>query len=247
MPVNGDPAAPEGDPGQQPEVPLAGNLDPTATVPGPGADSKRPLQAGEGLVLLDFAPSVATVPPDLGGVTVGSRTLATLHNGNFFVGRVKSVAAESCTMRVGDGEVTLMLADVQRFSPLASEDYETLLQGTAGFLRLNNSNRLVGAVLREVADDYIVLQMRSGRITLPRATVGQIVANAESAQDRVAAEADETWLRKMAERALQQRATGTPKKSASSAPPASKSQKPAPAPKATKPAPGKRPSGPARK
>lgn len=70
-------------------------------------------------------------------------------------------------------------------------------------MRLTNSNKLVGGILSQVADDHVVLEFRSNRVILPRTAVGEVVesAGAEGLRFDLSGEEDD-WLRKLAEREL---------------------------------------------
>lgn len=136
-------------------------------------------------------------------VAPGSRAFAQLHNGNYFVGRVKKLAEAAITLRVATGEVTLPRAAVATFTRLGSAEYEELQRVTEGAVRLTNNQRLVGGILSRVADDHVVLEVRSNRVMLPRDSVGQIVNSAAGSDVRLGTTQEEDrWLRSIAAREL---------------------------------------------
>jgi hypothetical protein len=141
--------------------------------------------------------------PTIPAVPAGSKAFAQLHNGNFFIGSVKSANASRLTLRLTSGEVTLPMNDVEQVAALGSSEYEALQKATTGFIRLSNSNRLVGKILRTVNDDNVVLQMKSDRIIVPRAEIGEIVDQADQSLKFSSAADEDQWLRMLAERQLQ--------------------------------------------
>lgn len=139
----------------------------------------------------------------LDGVLPGSRAFAQLHNGNYFIGKVKQIAGETITLRVETGEVTLPTIEIAQLTRLGSNDYEELQRATKGFVRLTNNNRLVGGILSKIADDHVVLEFRSNRVMLPKSAIGEIVSGEEDASVRLGTTSEEdNWLKKIAERAL---------------------------------------------
>lgn len=159
------------------------------------------------------------------GVMPGSRAFAQLHNGNYFIGKVKQVAEETITLRLDTGEVTLAKAEITQLTRLGSTDYDELQKATKGFVRLTNNNRLIGGILSKIADDHIVLEFRSNRVMLPKSAIGEIVSGkAEDGKVRLGTTNEEdNWVRTLAERQLGsgQGATSKkkPKAPASSEPP----------------------------
>ena len=141
------------------------------------------------------------------GMLPGSRAFAQLHNGNYFIGSVKSADRERITLRVGTGEVTLQTAAIAKLTELGSADYDELQKVTSGFVRLTNNNRLVGGILSGIADDHIVLEFRSNRVMLPKSAIGEVVEGDDDATVRLRTTREEDdWLRQLAERQL---GTGT--------------------------------------
>jgi hypothetical protein len=138
------------------------------------------------------------------GVMPGSRAFAQLHNGNYFIGKVKQIAAETITLRVETGEVTLATAEIAQLTRLGTTDYDELQKATKGFVRLTNNNRLVGGILSRIADDHIVLEFRSNRVMLPRSAIGEIVSGTSSVSKvRLGTTTEEdSWIRALAEREL---------------------------------------------
>ena len=210
----------------------------------PPADPSKLLPVGDTMWIGDLAAREQRGTPWL-DVRLGAKAFAQLHNGNFFVGSVKAVAADVLVLKVGTGEVTLSRAEVDKVTPLDSEEYQELQRATTGVLRLSNKNRLVGTILKSVADDNYVLQMRSDRIVVPKSSVDTFV---EQNGDRLkfgTGQDEEAWLREMAARQLRAAATGdssltgfeshTPARAPTPAKPAPAKPTPAPPPKASAP------------
>lgn len=135
------------------------------------------------------------------GVIPGVKAFAQLRNGNFFIGSVKSIDRAQVTLRTSEGEVTLGKAELTRLTGLGSSDFEALQKATDGFVRLTNSNKLVGGILSQIADDHVVLEFRSNRVILPRSAVGEVVAGPQGDGVRLGVTSEEDdWVRKLAER-----------------------------------------------
>jgi hypothetical protein len=143
------------------------------------------------------------------GILPGARAFAQLHNGNFFIGSVKSASSERITLRVDSGEVTLPVEAIARLTELGSVDYEELQRVTSGFVRLRNNNRLVGGILSNIADDHVVLEFRKNRVILPRSLVGEVVQGESESAIRIDTTSEEDdWLRRLAEREVGAGANG---------------------------------------
>lgn len=141
------------------------------------------------------------------GIMPGSRAFAQLHNGNFFIGSVKSASAERITLRLDKGEITLMVDAIAKLTELGSADYDDLQRVTSGFIRLTNNNRLVGGILSGIADDHVVLEFRKNRVMLPKSLVGEVVQGEGQSGIRLDTTREEDdWLRRLAERQI---GTGT--------------------------------------
>ncbi|HZN37987.1 MAG TPA: hypothetical protein VFD82_04245 [Planctomycetota bacterium] len=156
------------------------------------------------------------------GVLPGSKAFAQLHNGNYFIGGVKTADAKSVTLRLedGGGEITLQLDAIARLTELGSSDYAELQKVTTGFVRLTNNNRLVGGILSQIADDHVVLEFRKNRVMVPRSAIGAVVQGDDDLTVRLDTTREEDdWLRRLAEREL---GTGQPMM-----PPSPTNQKPA--------------------
>ena len=167
--------------------------------------SKKPGLArfGDGLMVGGVATGVAPIKA-MDGVMPGSRAFAQLHNGNYFIGKVKHVADETITLRVETGEVTLATAEIATLTRLGTTDYDELQKATKGFVRLTNNNRLIGGILSRIADDHIVLEFRSNRVMLPRSAIGEIVSG-QSSDDKVrlgTTTEEDSWIRSLAKRQL---------------------------------------------
>jgi hypothetical protein len=149
---------------------------------------------------IELPPSRPSLPD---GLTLGSRAFAQLHNGNYFVGSVKRIEEAALTLLVDEGEVSLPKDSIVRLTKLGAGDYEALMKVTEGSVRLTNSNKLVGSIIRDIADDHVVLEFRSNRVVLPKSAVNDIVEGAASGGVRLGTTAqEENWLREIAEREL---------------------------------------------
>ena len=179
--------------------PVAKGEDPQATG---NAKPTRLVRVGDDLMVGDV--SEGKRPAGIvDGVLPGSRAFAQLHNGNYFIGSIKCANAQTITLRIGEGEVTLPTDEVARLTELGSTDYEALQKATAGSVRLTNNNRLVGGILSHVADDHIVLEFRSNRVMLPRSAVGEVVQGEGEAAVRLDVTREEDdWVKSLAERQL---------------------------------------------
>lgn len=138
------------------------------------------------------------------GVMPGSRAFAQLHNGNYFIGKVKQVADETITLRLASGEVTLATNEISQLTRLGSSDYDELQKATKGFVRLTNNNRLIGGIISRIADDHVVLEVRKNRVMLPKSVIGEIVSGKEEdSKVRLGTTTEEeNWVRTLAEREL---------------------------------------------
>ena len=187
---------------REPDAWPAPELKPSATLTSPKSSSPL-VRIGEDLMVGDVVPVSGKPTSVVDGVMPGSRAFAQLHNGNYFIGSVKSTGADRITLRVDDGEVTLNTDELSRFTELGSADYEELQKATSGFVRLTNNNRLVGGILSRIADDHIVLEFRSNRVMLPKSAVGQVVQGEDDAGIRLDVTREEDdWVRQLVEREL---------------------------------------------
>ncbi len=165
------------------------------------------VRIGEDLMIGDQDGAPARPARAVEGVMPGSKAFAQLHNGNYFIGSVKCADAERITLRIDTGEVTLQVAGIARLTELGSSDYEDLQKVTSGFVRLTNNNRLVGGILRHIADDHIVLEFRSNRVMVPKSEIGEVVHGEGDAAVRLDTTREEDdWLSRLVERQL---GTGT--------------------------------------
>jgi hypothetical protein len=107
------------------------------------------------------------------------------------------------TLKLDKGEVTIASGDIRKVSKLGSAEFLELQRSVSGFVRLSNNNRLVGSILSSVADDNIVLEMKSDRIILPKSAIDEIVRQPEQGEVRFdLGESEEKWLQDLAERQL---------------------------------------------
>lgn len=211
------PAAVAGDPESAPDpIPAAGEptppVDPRQPLPLTalvGGSDARPLPGGDNLLIGSFTADRGPVAATVAGVAPGSKAFVQLQNGNYFLGRVKSVGKENLTLSLERGEVTLPMAMVIKLAALGSDDYNALQQGVKGSVLLNNNSRLVGAILESIADDYVEIAIRSNRILLPRSAVGKVVQASPDPGVRFDLGRDEQqWLEQMAARQLEQERAG---------------------------------------
>jgi hypothetical protein len=147
-------------------------------------------------------------PSVVEGMMPGTRAFAQLYNGNYFIGSVKAANADTVTLRLPEGEVTLTAAEILHITPLGSADYEALQRVTSGFVRLTNNNRLVGNILSQIADDHIVLEFRSNRVMLPKSAIGGVVEGADQPVRLDVTPQENDWVRNLAERQLGSQAPG---------------------------------------
>ncbi len=137
------------------------------------------------------------------GMVPGSRAFAQLINGNYFIGSVKTIDADTLTLKVETGEVSIPVVTIARLTALGSRDFEELQKMTAGSVRLTNNNRLVGSILSGIADDHVVLEFRSNRVMLPKSVIGDILEGQEQSDIRLdTTSEEEDWLRSLIEREL---------------------------------------------
>jgi len=166
------------------------------------------IRIGAGDALITDEPLVPTASQPVDGVLPGNRAFAQLQNGNYFIGNIKQIDASQVTLRLGRGEITLVRTELVKLLPLGTDDYEALQKVNSGSVRLTNRNRLVGSIISDIADDYVVLEFRSNRVMLPKAAVGEVVQGDGDASLRLATTREEDdWLRRLVERQL---GTGLP-------------------------------------
>lgn len=164
---------------------------------------QRTIRVNDSLQVGGFVQPEAGTPAGVADLTPGTSALAHLHNGNYFIGTVKTVDASMVTLKLDKGEVTIASGDIRKVSKLGSAEFLELQRSVSGFVRLSNNNRLVGAILSNVADDNIVLEMKSDRIILPRSAIDEIVRTPERGEVRFElGDSEEKWLQDLAERQL---------------------------------------------
>jgi hypothetical protein len=169
-------------------------------------DKPDVIQVDETLGIGQLQPPVTPTSklPEL-SVVPGAKAFAQLRNGNFFVGTVKAVGSSVLVLRLERGEVTLQRAEIGRVMTLGSGEYNDVIKAVNGTLKLRNQNRFVGTILEGIADDHIILEMKSDRIILPKSAIENI--NAESSDGvKFDAKDDDTWLKTLSEKQLQDEA-----------------------------------------
>lgn len=164
---------------------------------------QRTIRVSDSLQVGGFVPQDAGTATTVADLTPGASALAHLHNGNYFIGTVKAVDAAMVTLKLEKGEVTIASGQIRKVSKLGSTEFLELQRSVTGFVRLSNNNRLVGSILSSVADDNIVLEMKSDRIILPKSAIDEIVKQPEQGEVRFdLGESEEKWLQDLAERQL---------------------------------------------
>jgi hypothetical protein len=164
---------------------------------------QRTIKVGDSLRVGGFVQQDVGTAATVAELTPGTSALAHLHNGNYFIGTVKAVDASMVTLKLDKGEVTIASGDIRKVSKLGSAEFLELQRSVSGFVRLSNNNRLVGSILSSVADDNIVLEMKSDRIILPKSAIDEIVRQPEQGEVRFdLGESEEKWLQDLAERQL---------------------------------------------
>jgi hypothetical protein len=197
-PVIPDPVVPD------PVVPDPVTPDPVVATPeltvGPDAG---PIQLGEmGIAIGEFdGGEVAVVKhPLTAGIVPGSQAFAQLKNGNFFIGKVKTVNAPiNITLSVDKGEVTLALAELRTLASLGSDEYMELQRAEKGYVRLINNNLLRGTILRYGRDDNVILEMKANQILIPRDVIEEIGKQASDFSIRLDESTDNEWVRQLVE------------------------------------------------
>ena len=161
------------------------------------------VRIGDDTMLGEVDPTKAPKVQAVEGVLPGTRAFAQLHNGNYFIGSIKVASADHVTLRLTEGEVTLAADEIARLTALGSADYEALQKATSGFVRLTNSNKLVGGILSQIADDHVVLEFRSNRVILPKSVVGAVVQGEPEQEVRLEVTREEDdWVKSLVERQL---------------------------------------------
>lgn len=196
-----------------PTDPVAQPTDPAPTPSDPVASTEPVIQVSETLALGGFEPPPPPEPtpstmPAIANVMPGTRAFAQLRNGNFFIGSVKQATDDCIVLRMEAGELTLPLRELQRLTGLGTEEYGELQRATTGYIKLNNSSRFVGTILKSIADDHVILQLKSDRVMLPRAAIEEIGDTNREVLVGGSHEEDQ-WLQKLVEQQMQE-TTRTP-------------------------------------
>jgi hypothetical protein len=189
------------DPPRQDPPPIA--VAPPAQGGAPGEDPAPPpkaayLPVGEALQVGPAAP--LSRPPThrlAEGLSAGSQALAQLSNLNFFVGRVKAIDSDYITLGLDRGEVTLAFDKLASLVPLASDEARELQQGTAGFVKLRNNNKLFGQVIKRGLSDNVILEIQKNQVVIPSSAVEEI-GDQRVGDVRVREEqGDREWIQQM--------------------------------------------------
>lgn len=197
-PVTPDPVVPD------PVTPDPVTLDPVVATPDPtvGPDS-GPIQLGEmGIAIGEYGEenNVVVEHPLTAGIAPGSQAFAQLKNGNFFIGKVKTVNAPiNITLSVKKGEVTLALAELRTLASLGSEEYMELQRSESGYVRLRNNNLLRGTILRYGRDDNVILEMKANQILIPKDVIEEMGNQSSDFSIRLDESTDNDWVRRLVE------------------------------------------------
>jgi hypothetical protein len=203
----GEHLPPRGEQRPPPQIdPIVVRADPTPQLDPaqPGGDAAASIAVGEDTMfskLPDHGPRPAQLPAIAQGIVAGTQAVAQLHNGNFFIGRVKIVEAATVTLRLEKGEVTLAYEDLELLSILGSTEYERLKMAEKAYVRLANNNTLSGRLLAGATEGEVVLEMRSSRVVIPIKAIEEIGKESLSGF-RVTDETSDTWVQSQAEQRL---------------------------------------------
>lgn len=151
--------------------------------------------------LPDQGPKSPQVPAIAQGIVTGTQALAQLHNGNFFIGRVKIVESTFVTLHLEKGEVTLAYDDLELLTIVGTAEYERLKMAEKAYVRLSNNNTLSGRLLGGAADGEVILEMRSSRVVIPIKAIEEI-GKESVAGYRVTDDSADVWIQQQAENRL---------------------------------------------
>ncbi|MEO0479729.1 MAG: hypothetical protein AAF196_09635 [Planctomycetota bacterium] len=176
-PIVPDPVDTDPDP-LDPSFPTGPN-DPIAVLDTPRVESNgtsdepirlEPLRLGDDLEAQELARDLPNV---VAAVSPGERALARLENASVFVGRVKKLGDSFVTLDLMPGEVSLKRDELEVLVPVDLADAEgpTLQQGE---VRLRNTERLVGRVVRPEGRGVVAIESDSTRILVPLSEILEV-------------------------------------------------------------------------
>ena len=155
------------------------------------------LQIGPGTVLDEVVES----HPRFARIFPGSRVLAELNNGNLFLGTVKALGAESLSIRLDHGEISLAFRRLKKLEKVMVSSLDELPQSPEGFVKLLNQHRLAGRLLRVDPDQVVVMDEDENRVVVPRAEIDEI-GSGEAQMTQVADDSGDVWIQEQAEKRL---------------------------------------------
>ena len=155
------------------------------------------LQIGPGTVLDEVVES----HPRFARIFPGSRVLAELNNGNLFLGTVKALGAESLSIRLDHGEISLAFRRLKKLEKVMVSSLDELPQSPEGFVKLLNQHRLAGRLLRVDPDQVVVMDEDENRVVVPRAEIDEI-GSGEAQMTQVADDSGDMWIQEQAEKRL---------------------------------------------
>ena len=131
-----------------------------------------------------------------------------MRNDEVFVGVVRRMDADLVTLDLEPGEVSLALAGLSRIEPLATAGSDELTEAERGFVRLKNSTRFYGRILRDPESGSLIVQEDRQRIVLPKDQVSSF-GSSGSSSTQVVLEGDDEWLNQRVREKLKQFGSGT--------------------------------------
>ncbi len=113
------------------------------------------------------------------GLVRGTQVLAELKNGNYFIGRIYKIGGRKVVLDVKKGQLTFYYDEVAHLMPIGPALARKLKEHPSGFVILKNTNRLKGEIVVE-AKDYVTIQVREARITIPRESIERVEKGKET-------------------------------------------------------------------
>ncbi len=113
------------------------------------------------------------------GLVRGTQILAELKNGNYFIGRIYKIGGRKVVLDVKKGQLTFYYDEVAHLMPIGPALARKLKEHPTGFVILKNTNRLKGEIVVE-AKDYVTIQVREARITIPRESIQRVEKGKET-------------------------------------------------------------------
>lgn len=186
------------------------HVDPTPTTPvtPPRTDLRpnfSPLVIGESLEVV--APVEEAQAGSGGALPIGTRAMAMMRNDEIFIGVVRKMDANFVTLDLEPGEVSLDVAALTRIEPFATAGSDELTEAERGFVRLNNSTRFYGRILRDPESGALIVQEDHQRIVLPKDQVANY-GSSGATSTAVVLEGDDDWLNQRVRDQLKQFGNG---------------------------------------